>query len=80
MWALGIAGDRPNADLNAVVNIAHRAGYEIVIKRIESYIVMHSGVIPVAPSWRRRPETLALKPPPRAGRGYRPAQHPGSPY
>jgi len=41
-----------NADLNAAVNIAHRVGYEAVIKKIESYVVTHNGVKPVTPSRR----------------------------
>jgi len=46
-----------NADLNAAVNIAHRAGYEVVFKKIESYRVTHNGVRPVNPSRRRQDET-----------------------
>jgi len=41
-----------NADLNAATNIAHRAGYKVTIKKIESYRVTHNGVKPVTP--RRR--------------------------
>jgi len=41
-----------NADLNAAANIAHRAGYEVVIKKIESYRVTHNGVKPVTPTRR----------------------------
>jgi len=41
-----------NTDLNAAVNIARRAGYEAMIKRIESYRVIHSGVKPLNPSLR----------------------------
>jgi len=42
-------GKKLNADLNAANNIAHRAGYEVAIKKIESYKVTHSGVKPVTP-------------------------------
>jgi len=41
-----------NADLNAATNIAHRAGYKVVIKKIESYKATHNGVKPVTPSRR----------------------------
>jgi len=42
-------GKKLNADLNAATNIAYRAGYEVVIKKIESYRVTHNGVKPVTP-------------------------------
>jgi len=48
-----------NADLNAATNIAHRAGYKVAIKKIESYRVTHNGVKPVTPS--RGPEIPASK-------------------
>jgi len=32
------------------VGEAHRVGYEVVIKKIESYRVTHKGVKPVTPS------------------------------
>jgi len=41
-----------NADLNAATNIAYRAGYEVMIKKIESYSVTHNGVKPVTPTRR----------------------------
>jgi len=46
-------GKKLNADLNAAANIARRAGYIVAVsKRIESYKVTHSGVMPITP--RRR--------------------------
>jgi len=45
-------GKKLNADLNAATNIAHRAGYKVAIKKIESYKATHNGVKPVTPSRR----------------------------
>jgi len=56
-----------NADINASLNIAKRAGYRIIITRkIESYLVSHNGVKSLIPHQRantRDPEVrnLALK-------------------
>jgi len=56
-----------NADINAALNIARRAGYKIIITRkIESYLVSHNGVKSLIPHQRantRDPEVrnLALK-------------------
>jgi len=41
-----------NADLNAAANIAHRVGYKVMIKKIESYMVTHNGVKPITPRKR----------------------------
>jgi len=42
-----------NADINASLNIARRAGYKITISRkIESYLVTHNGVKPLIPHQR----------------------------
>jgi len=46
---LTVAEKKLNADLSAASNIAHRAGYKVVIKKIESYKVTHNGVKPVTP-------------------------------
>jgi len=54
-------GKKLNADLNAAVNIAYRAGYEVEIRKIESYRVTHNGVKPVTPTRRGQPETPASK-------------------
>jgi len=54
-------GKKLNADLNAATNIAHRAGYKVMIKKIESYRVTHNGVKPVTPTRRGQPETPASK-------------------
>jgi len=35
--------------MDVPVGEAHRAGYEVVIKKIESYRVTHKGVKPVTP-------------------------------
>jgi len=40
------------------VNIARRAGYEVVFKKIESYRVTHNGAIPGTPYKRGKPEAL----------------------
>jgi len=46
-------GRKLNADLNAAVNIARRAGYTVAIsKKIESYRVTHNGVVPITPHKR----------------------------
>jgi len=44
------------------VGEAHRVGYEVVIKKIESYRVTHKGVKPVTPSKRRKPEARHWNP------------------
>jgi len=61
-----------NADLNAAANIAYRAGYEVMIKKIESYRVTHNGVKAVTPHRERgSPRPQHWKPrPSRAGRGH----------
>jgi len=46
---LATAEKKLNADLSAASNIAHRVGYEVVIKKIESYRVTHNGVKPITP-------------------------------
>jgi putative transposase len=43
-------GKKINADINAALNIARRLGHRIKIaKKIESYLVTHSGVKPLIP-------------------------------
>jgi len=58
-----------NADLNAANNIAHRAGYSITIKKIESYKVTHNGVKPVTPTRRGAAQDPSIGTPPHQGRG-----------
>jgi len=59
-------GKKLNADLNAASNIANRAGYEVMIEKIESYRVTHNSVILIAPSrGDRNPYNESLR-----GRGY----------
>jgi len=60
---LATAEKKLNADLNAPVNIAHRAGYEVVIKKIESYKVTHNGIKPITPAGGGKPETPASRDP-----------------
>jgi transposase len=46
-------GRKVNADANAALNIARRQGYKVkVTRKMESYIVTHSGVKPLNPPWR----------------------------
>jgi len=47
--------------MDVPVGEAHRVGYEVVIKKIESYKVTHNGVEPVTPSKRGKPETPAYR-------------------
>ena len=50
MFVGGMGG---NADANATLNMARRMGYKVkVTRKIESYIVTHSGVNPLNPRWR----------------------------
>jgi len=44
--------EKTGKNLNAAVNIAYRVGYEVVIRKIESYRVTHNGVKPVTPCKR----------------------------
>jgi transposase len=44
-------GREVNADANATLNIARGIGYKVA-RRIESYIVTHSGVNPLNPHQR----------------------------
>jgi len=46
-------GRKINADINAALNIARRLGYRVrVSRKIESYLVTHSGVKPLNPLQR----------------------------
>jgi transposase len=43
-------GKKINADINAALNIARRLGHRIrIARKIESYLVTHSGVKPLIP-------------------------------
>jgi hypothetical protein len=43
-------GKKINADINAALNIARRLGHRVrVSRKIESYLVTHSGVKPLNP-------------------------------
>jgi len=54
-------GKKLNADLNAATNIAHRAGYEVVFKKIESHRVTRNGSKPVTPDLPGRDEVSLLE-------------------
>jgi len=41
--------------MDGPVGEAHRVGYKVVIKKIESYRVTHNGVKPVTPYRRGKP-------------------------
>jgi hypothetical protein len=65
-------GREVNADVNAALNIARRIGYKVkVTRRMESYIVTHSGVKPLNPTRGLTPKTRRFETPPfKAGRGH----------
>jgi len=50
--------------MDVPVGEAHRVGYEIVIKKIESYKATHSGVKPVTPSRRGQARGPSIETPP----------------
>ena len=53
MYACRRNGREVNADANATLNIARGMRYKVkVTRRMESYIVTHSGVKPLNPRWR----------------------------
>jgi transposase len=57
LYACRRNGRKVNADANAALNIARGMRYKVkVTRKIESYIVTHSGVKPLNP--RRRTNTL----------------------
>ena len=51
MYACRRNGREVNADANATLNIARGIGYKVT-RRMESYIVTHSGVKPLNPHQR----------------------------
>jgi len=67
LYVCGKTGRKLNADLNAASNIAHRAGYKIEIKKIESYKVTHNGVKPVTPKRRGAARDPSSETPPFQG-------------
>jgi len=65
LYICGKTKKKLNADLNAAVNIAYRAGYKVTIsKKIESYRVTYNGVKPVTPSRRGEAQDPSIKTPP----------------
>jgi transposase len=58
-------GKKIDADINAALNIARRLGYKIKISRkIESYLVTHSGVKPLNPLQRANTRDSSIETPP----------------
>jgi putative transposase len=58
-------GKKIDADINAALNIARRLGYKIEISRkIESYLVTHSGVKPLIPLQRANTRDSSIETPP----------------
>jgi putative transposase len=58
-------GKKIDADINAALNIARRLGYRIEISRkIESYLVTHSGVKPLIPLQRANTRDSSIETPP----------------
>jgi len=62
-------GKKLNADLNAASNIAYKAGYRVVVKKIESYKITHNGVKPVTPTRRGAAQDPSIKNSALPGRG-----------
>ena len=61
-------GKKINADINAALNIARRLGYRIEISRkIESYLVTHSGVKPLNPLQGANTQDPGIETPPLKG-------------
>jgi len=61
-------GRKINADINAALNIARRLGYRIrVSRKIESYLVTHSGVKPLNPLQGANTQDPGIETPPLKG-------------
>jgi hypothetical protein len=62
LYACRRNGRKVNADANATLNIARRIGYKVT-RRIESYIVTHSGVNPLNPHQRTNTQDPEIRNP-----------------
>ena len=64
-------GKKINADVNAALNIARKLGHRVrVSRKIESYLVTHSGVKPLNPLQRANTRDPSIEtPPPLGGEG-----------
>jgi putative transposase len=61
-------GKKINADINATLNIARRLGYRVrVSRKIESYLVTHSGVKPLIPLQGANTRDPSIETPPLKG-------------
>jgi hypothetical protein len=67
-------GKKINADINAALNIARRLGYRVrVSRKIESYLVTHSGVKPLNPLQGANTRDPCIETPPlKSGEGSSP--------
>jgi putative transposase len=64
-------GKKINADVNAALNIARKLGHRVrVSRKIESYLVTHSGVKPLIPLQRANTRDPSIENPPlKSGEG-----------